>query len=137
MYSISDIPNITGIEFIMTAHVPLYQAKTELFRTLGHPVRIRVLELLQAGPRPVHELLSEIDVESSNLSQQLAVLRRAGLVSSSRNGSAVLYTLSTPDVAQLLLSSCAGATRSSHGKMMSSRSCIMVGTSSGQQNMSS
>jgi len=88
----------------MTTHVPLYQAKAELFRTLGHPVRIRVLELLQAGPRPVHELLSEIDVESSNLSQQLAVLRRAGLVSSSRNGSAVLYTLSTPDVAQLLLS---------------------------------
>lgn len=88
----------------MTTHVPLYQAKAELFRTLGHPVRIRVLELLQAGPRPVHELLSEIDVESSNLSQQLAVLRRAGLVASSRNGSAVLYTLSTPDVAQLLLS---------------------------------
>jgi len=32
--------------------VPLYQAKAELFRTLGHPVRIRVLELLQDGPKP-------------------------------------------------------------------------------------
>ncbi|MCW2751398.1 MAG: transcriptional regulator, partial [Aeromicrobium sp.] len=85
-------------------NVPLYQAKAELFRTLGHPVRIRVLELLQGGPRPVHELLAEIDVESSNLSQQLAVLRRAGLVISSRDGAAVLYTLATPDVAQLLLS---------------------------------
>lgn len=88
----------------MTANVPLYQAKAELFRTLGHPVRIRVLELLQAGPRPVHELLTQIEVESSNLSQQLAVLRRAGLVTSSRDGAAVLYTLATPDVAQLLLS---------------------------------
>jgi DNA-binding transcriptional ArsR family regulator len=87
----------------MTASVPLYQAKAELFRTLGHPVRIRVLELLQSGPLPVRELLAEIDVESSNLSQQLAVLRRAGLVSSSRDGAAVLYTLATPDVAQLLL----------------------------------
>jgi DNA-binding transcriptional ArsR family regulator len=95
---------LVGIESIMTVNVPLYQAKAELFRTLGHPVRIRVLELLQAGPRPVHELLAEIDVESSNLSQQLAVLRRAGLVSSSRDGAAVLYTLSTPAVAQLLLS---------------------------------
>jgi ArsR family transcriptional regulator len=82
--------------------VPLYQAKAELFRTLGHPVRIRVLELLQAGPRPVRELLEEIEVESSNLSQQLAVLRRAGLVISSRDGSTVLYTLSTPDVADLM-----------------------------------
>ncbi|MEO6604226.1 MAG: metalloregulator ArsR/SmtB family transcription factor [Aeromicrobium sp.] len=87
----------------MPSSVPLYQAKAELFRTLGHPVRIRVLELLQEGPRPVHELLAEIEVESSNLSQQLAVLRRAGLVSSSRAGSSVLYTLATPDVAQLLL----------------------------------
>ena len=33
--------------------VPLYEAKAEFFRTLGHPVRIRVLELLQSGPRPV------------------------------------------------------------------------------------
>ena len=87
----------------MTANVPLYQAKAELFRTLGHPVRIRVLELLQDGPRPVRELLAEIEVESSNLSQQLSVLRRAGLVSSSREGSTVLYTLAKPDVAQLLL----------------------------------
>jgi ArsR family transcriptional regulator len=82
--------------------VPLFQAKAELFRTLGHPVRIRVLELLQDGPRPVHALLSQIEVESSNLSQQLAVLRRAGLVTSQRVGGTVLYTLSTPDVADLL-----------------------------------
>lgn len=84
--------------------VPLYQAKADLFRTLGHPVRIRVLELLQDGPRPVRELLVDTEVEASNLSQQLAVLRRAGLVTSSRDGATVLYTLANPDVAQLLLS---------------------------------
>lgn len=82
--------------------VPLYQAKAEMFRTLGHPVRIRVLELLQAGPRPVRELLEEIDVEASNLSQQLAVLRRSGIVVSYRDRGAVMYALSTPDVADLL-----------------------------------
>ena len=69
--------------------VPLYQAKAELFRTLGHPVRIRVLELLQDGPKPVRDLLAEIEVEASNLSQQLAVLRRAGMVTSSRDGALV------------------------------------------------
>ena len=82
--------------------VPLYQAKAELFRTLGHPVRIRVLELLQDGPKPVRELLTEIEVEASNLSQQLSVLRRAGLVTSSRDGALVVYALSTADVAALL-----------------------------------
>jgi ArsR family transcriptional regulator len=82
--------------------LPLFQAKAELFRTLGHPVRVRVLELLQAGPRAVRELLAEIDVEPSSLSQQLAVLRRAGLVTSSRDGALVVYSLSTADVADLL-----------------------------------
>ncbi len=83
--------------------VPLYEAKAELFRTLGHPVRIRVLELLQEGDRPVHELLAEIDVEASNLSQQLAVLRRSGLVRSARDGATVRYRLASPDIADLLL----------------------------------
>lgn len=50
----------------------------------------------------MHELLVQIAVEPSNLSQQLAVLRRAGLVVSAREGSTVVYTLSTPDVADLM-----------------------------------
>jgi ArsR family transcriptional regulator len=82
--------------------VPLYQAKAELFRTLGHPVRIRVLELLQAGPRPVRDLRADIDVEPSSLSQQLAVLRRTGVVVSFRDAGLVMYALSTPGVADLL-----------------------------------
>jgi ArsR family transcriptional regulator len=85
------------------AGVPLYQAKAEFFRMLGHPVRIRVLELLQDGPKPVRELLAAIDfVERSNLSQQLAVLRRSGIVTSTRDGDTVVYALAGPDVADLL-----------------------------------
>jgi ArsR family transcriptional regulator, arsenate/arsenite/antimonite-responsive transcriptional repressor len=82
--------------------VPLYQAKAEFFRTLGHPIRIRVLELLQDGPKPVSELLAEIDVEASTLSQQLAVLRRAGIVVSTRKGTSVVYELAASDVADLM-----------------------------------
>ena len=82
--------------------VPLYQAKAEFFRMLGHPVRIRVLELLQDGPMPVRELLGRIEVERSNLSQQLAVLRRSGIVTSLRDGDTVVYSLAGPDVAELL-----------------------------------
>ncbi|MER6568838.1 metalloregulator ArsR/SmtB family transcription factor [Streptomyces sp. NPDC001093] len=82
--------------------VPLYQAKAEFFRMLGHPVRIRVLELLQDGPKPVRDLLAEIEVEPSSLSQQLAVLRRSGIVTSTRDGSTVVYELAGGDVADLL-----------------------------------
>lgn len=82
--------------------VPLYQAKAEFFRMLGHPVRIRVLELLQDGPAPVRDLLAAIEVEPSSLSQQLAVLRRSGIVTATRDGSTVVYELAGGDVADLM-----------------------------------
>lgn len=82
--------------------VPVYQAKAEFFKTLGHPARIRILELLSERDHAVHELLEQIAIEPSNLSQQLAVLRRAGVVHSRRSGGAVLYAVSTPEVSELL-----------------------------------
>jgi ArsR family transcriptional regulator len=82
--------------------VPLYQRKAEFFRTLGHPVRIRVLELLGEGPKPVRDLLAAVEIEASSLSQQLAVLRRAGIVTSHREGAMVVYSLAGPDVADLM-----------------------------------
>jgi DNA-binding transcriptional ArsR family regulator len=81
---------------------PLYQLKAEFFKTLGHPVRIRVLELLSIREHAVSELLGEIEIEPANLSQQLAVLRRAGLVKTRREGSAVHYSLTGPHVSELL-----------------------------------
>lgn len=80
----------------------LCQATAELFRALSHPVRIRVLELLQDGPRPVHELLQEIGVDASSLTQQLVALRRCGIVSSTRDGPVISYQLSTSEVAALM-----------------------------------
>jgi ArsR family transcriptional regulator len=81
---------------------PLYQLKAEFFKTLGHPVRIRVLELLVERDRAVAELIPELGIEPANLSQQLAVLRRAGLVVARKEGSAVHYSLTSPEVAELL-----------------------------------
>jgi len=83
--------------------VPLYQAKAEFFKTVGHPARIRILELLCERDHPVHELLDKIAIEPSNLSQQLAVLRRTSMVVSYRRGSEVCYSVSVPEVRDLLL----------------------------------
>ena len=83
--------------------VPLYQAKAEFFRTLGHPARIRILELLSQRDHAVHELLDQIAIAPSNLSQQLGVLRRAGLVVQRREGAEVFYSISVPEVRDLLV----------------------------------
>jgi DNA-binding transcriptional ArsR family regulator len=81
---------------------PLYQAKAEFFKTLGHPARIRILELLAEREQAVSELLPEVGIEPAHLSQQLAVLRRMNLVNSRRDGSTVLYALVSPQVGDLL-----------------------------------
>lgn len=85
-----------------TVSAPLYQLKAEFFKTLGHPVRIRVLELLSQRDHTVSEMLPEVGVEAAHLSQQLAVLRRANLVVSRREGSTVSYALVSPELADLL-----------------------------------
>jgi len=84
----------------MTA--PIYTVKAEFFKTLGHPSRIRVLELLRDGERSVSELVPEVGIESSHLSQQLAVLRRANLVQTRKEGTSVLYSVGNPAIFELL-----------------------------------
>lgn len=83
---------------------PLYEIKANLFKSLAHPARIRVLEVLVAadGPVAVSELLSILDVEASLLSQHLSVLRRHHIVTSTRSGNTVTYELAHTQVADLL-----------------------------------
>ncbi len=80
----------------------LHQVKAEFFKTLGHPARIRILELLAERDHTVGELLPEIGLEASNLSQQLGVLRRAGVVTATKDGSTVVYAIASPTITELL-----------------------------------
>ncbi len=81
---------------------PIYTLKAEFFKTLGHPARIRILELLAEGEHSVTELMPVVGLESSHLSQQLAVLRRAGLVAARKQGNTVIYSMTSQDMAELL-----------------------------------
>ncbi len=76
--------------------------KAEFFKALGHPMRIRALELLSERDRSVSALASEMDVEQAALSGQLSVLRRAGLVVARREGANVVYALADERIADLL-----------------------------------
>src|SRR5260221_4522549 len=83
---------------------PVPEAKAELFRALAHPARIRVLEVLSNGEHSVGEMQPLVGIESSHLSQQLAVLRRAGLVTTRKEGSTVFYAIRDPELVQVLAS---------------------------------
>jgi len=81
---------------------PIYQVKAEFFKTLGHPARIRILEILREGERPVSELIPEVGIEASHLSQQLGVMRRANLIQARKAGSNVFYSVGDPMLFELL-----------------------------------
>ena len=99
------------------ATAPIYQVKAEFFKVLGHPARIRVLEVLRDGERAVSELIPEVGIESSHLSQQLGVMRRANLIQARKEGASVVYSVGNPmlfellDVAKQILTSSLAETR--------------------------
>lgn len=81
---------------------PVYRLKAELFRTLGHPSRVRLLELLADGERTVGDLQDALELDSSGASQQLAALRRQGLLDSRKTGTRVHYRVKDARTLQLL-----------------------------------
>ena len=81
---------------------PIYQVKADFFKTLAHPARIRVLELLRDGEHSVGELIPEVGLEASHLSQQLGVLRRANILQAHKEGSTVLYSVTDARMFELL-----------------------------------
>ena len=84
-----------------SAH-PIYLLKAEFFRTLGHPVRVRILELLREDERTVGDLQAALALDSSGTSQHLSALRRQGVVENRRDGTSVYYRVKDPRTFQLL-----------------------------------
>jgi DNA-binding transcriptional ArsR family regulator len=80
----------------------LQQFKAELFKALAHPARIRILEHLRAGEKTVSELQALLELESSTVSQQLAILRSRSIVEGRKQGTSVYYAVSEPLIFELL-----------------------------------
>lgn len=76
--------------------------KSELFKALGHPTRIHILELLREGERTVSDLQAGLGIESSVVSQQLALLRARHVVAGRKEGTSVFYRVVDENVFQLL-----------------------------------
>jgi ArsR family transcriptional regulator len=81
---------------------PIYRLKAEFFRLLGHPARVRILELLRDGERSVGELQVALGLDSSGTSQHLTAMRRQGVLESRRAGTSVFYRVKDPRIFQLL-----------------------------------
>ena len=81
----------------------LQALKAQFFKSLAHPIRIRILEMLVKGEVKVQDLQRALDLEQPIVSQQLARLRSNGIVSRRKEGTTTFYGLSDPMLAELLL----------------------------------
>lgn len=80
----------------------LQKFKADFFKALGHPLRIRILELLSEGEKNVNEMQELIGSEGSSVSQQLAILRNKNIVLGTKDGNKVVYSLRDPMIIELL-----------------------------------
>jgi ArsR family transcriptional regulator len=87
---------------VVVPQAPVFELKADLFKALAHPARVRALEVLAEGEWSVSELQPHVGIESAHLSQQLGVLRRAGLVTTRKDGTTVHYSIKDPLLIELL-----------------------------------
>jgi ArsR family transcriptional regulator len=92
----------TGAGGARDERYPIYRFKAEFFRILGHPVRVRILELLRDGEQTVGALQAALKLDSSGTSQHLSALRKQGILESRRHGTSVYYRVKDPRMFQLL-----------------------------------
>jgi ArsR family transcriptional regulator len=75
---------------------------TVLFKALMHPARLAILEALRDGSQCVCHLEAHLGYRQAYVSQQLAALREAGLISDQRDGLNIYYRVTRPEVFNLI-----------------------------------
>lgn len=80
----------------------LYVQFAEIAKALAHPHRLEIIELLAQGERSVEALAERARLSVANASQHLRQMRRAGLLTSRREGKHVFYSLGDASVLDLV-----------------------------------
>jgi ArsR family transcriptional regulator len=77
-------------------------AQAEVFKALGHPTRVFIVQELARGERCVCELTEMVRADKSTVSKHLSILKRAGILADEKRGTMVFYSLRTPCVLQFM-----------------------------------
>lgn len=77
-------------------------ARAAIIKALAHPARLAIVEELQDGEKCVCELQAAVGSDMSTVSKHLTILRQAGLVSSDKRGTMVVYSLQMPCIGKFL-----------------------------------
>lgn len=86
----------------MTLDAQIRERASQLFSSLAHPARLRIVELLCTGEHTVNEIAARLNLSQSGTSQHLAVLTRAGVLSVEQRGVSRFYRIRGPRIRGIL-----------------------------------
>ena len=76
----------------------IFERQAQICKAFAHPGRLRILDLIGKGERGVSDLQRELGFSKTGLSQQIAILKSAGVLSTRRNGKQIYCSLAIPEV---------------------------------------
>jgi DNA-binding transcriptional ArsR family regulator len=87
------------------------------FRLLGEPMRLRILQLLEAGEMPVNDIVEALETSQPNVSRHLQALSQGGLIARRRDGLNIFYSITDPMVFKLCELVCNSATEQTRARL--------------------
>src|SRR6266496_925841 len=76
----------------------VYRVQAEILKALANPLRLEILHLLGSREVSSKKLMLALGISKTNLSQHLAVLRKAHIVTDRREGTSTLYRVAYPEI---------------------------------------
>jgi len=80
----------------------IFVMKSDFFKALAHPSRLRILERIANDEVCVCEIIQDLGLEQSNVSQHLAILRKQHIITSTKVGLKVMYRIKYPEILEII-----------------------------------
>ena len=80
----------------------IHEMQSEVFKAIGHPIRLRIVKFLADGEHPVHDIVRAVGAEQSNVSRHLSLLKQAGVLANRKAGLQVYYRVNSPEMVKAL-----------------------------------
>jgi DNA-binding transcriptional ArsR family regulator len=100
-YCVSVLGNIETMKlekFEKSALRKIFEMQCEICKALGHPLRLAIVDRLNAGETSASDLIADLGISKANLSKHISLLVHNGIVESRRDGRQLFYSLSDPEI---------------------------------------
>jgi len=74
----------------------------EIFKALGHPTRVKIVEYLSEGEKCVKDIWQELEIPQPTVSQHINILKEAGIISFRKEGVKTCYRIEMPIVVKIM-----------------------------------